>query len=133
MNRIPAPLERGEIWWANCELAIEDGLWDGCWRPLLLLSRGEAPDLRAMIIVAPAMTDIRGIALEVAVGAEEGLDRPGVLRVAVPRAGRIFGDWLGQVARSDLVRRAGSLSSAKLGEVEDILRLAQIDPSRWAA
>jgi hypothetical protein len=31
----------------------------------------------------------------------------------------------------DLVERAGALSPAKLRQLEDNLRLAQIDPARW--
>lgn len=126
-------MERGEIWWARCDLAIEDELWEDGQRPVLLLSAEEGAHFRTMMIVAPARTYIRGLGMEVAVGTEEGLSRPGVLRVALPQEGRILCDWLGQVARSDLARRAGILSSAKLHEVEDMLHLARLHPSRWRA
>ena len=86
-----------------------------------------------MMIVAPADVDIRGIALEVQVGAEEGLPRRGVLRVALPRPGRILCDWLATLGRPQLVRRAGALSLVKLRALEEILRLAQLDVSRWRA
>lgn len=51
-------MKRGEVWWARLDEK----------RPVVLLSPDEAFDVRAMVIVAPASTDIRGIAVEVAVG-----------------------------------------------------------------
>ena len=124
-------MKRGEVWWADVDFAIDDELWENKRRPVLLLSPDEASELRAMMIVAPANTDIRGIAIEVSVGAQEGLSHAGVLRVAVPRPGRILCDWLVTLARSDLIERAGTLSSAKLRQLEDALRLAELDASRW--
>jgi mRNA interferase MazF len=124
-------MQRGEVWWADVDFAIDDELWENRRRPVVLLSRDEASELRAMLIVAPANTDIRGIAIEVRVGAQEGLSHQGVLRVAVPRPGRILCDWLVTLARSDLIARAGTLSSAKLCQLEDALRLAELDASRW--
>jgi mRNA interferase MazF len=107
-------MKRGEVWWADVDFAIDDELWENRRRPAVLLSPDEASELRAMMIVAPADTDIRGIAIEVGVGAQEGLSHEGVLRVAIPRPGRILCDWLVTLARSDLIERAGTLSSAKL-------------------
>ena len=124
-------MKRGEIWWADIDLAFDDELWDNKRRPVVLLSREDASELRAMLIVAPAKTDIRGIAIEVRVGAEEGLSHEGVLRVAIPRPGRILCDWLLTLAQPDLIERAGTLSSAKLRQLEDALRLAELDASRW--
>ena len=85
------------------------------------------------MIVAPAQADIRGIAIEVDVGAQEGLPRRGVLRVAIPRAGRILCNWLIMLPRPNLVERAGALSPAKVDQLEAVLRRAELDPSRWAA
>ena len=123
---------RGEVWWANYELAIDDELWDGTLRPILLLSRTSAREVKAMMIVAPAMVDISGIAIEVALGIEDGLLQPAVVRVALPREGRILCDWLVTMNEADLVRRAGTLSPAKLRVVEDMLVRAQLDSARWA-
>jgi mRNA interferase MazF len=124
-------MKRGEVWWADVDFAIDDDLWENGRRPVVLLSRDEASELPAMLIVAPAKTDIRGIAIEVGVGAQEGLSHEGVLRVAIPRPGRILCDWLVTLARSDLIERAGTLSSAKLYQLEDAFRLADRYSGRW--
>ena len=124
-------MKRGEVWWADLDLAIDDEFWDNKRRPVVLLSREDASEPRVMLIVAPAKTDIRGIAIEVGVGAQEGLSHEGVLRVAIPRPGRVLCDWLVTLAWPDLIERAGTLSSAKLGQLEDALRLAGLDASRW--
>lgn len=83
--------------------------------PVVLLSA----DLQAMQIVAPATEeqkrgflilspddavdgprppDIAGVGIEVPFGADEGLPRPGVVRVALPQNDRIFCTWLLEVA-----------------------------------
>ncbi len=76
-----------------------------------------------MQVVAPAGADLTGPGVEVAIGAMEGLPCEGVLRVALPRPGLTPCTWLTTVPRDDLIERAGALSSAKLGEIEDALRL----------
>lgn len=57
----------------------------------------------------------------------DGLPFDGVLRVALPRPGFTPCTWLTTLSRDDLIERAGALSSAKLSEIEDALRLAQGD------
>ncbi len=83
-------------------------------RPVLLLSRDEAYEARAMVIVAPATTTIRGFSLEVKIGRREGLPTESVINC----------DWLVTVPKADLVERAGSVSGAKLRRIEDALRFA---------
>lgn len=97
-------MKRGEIWWAIVDKR----------RPVLLLSRQEAYAVRAMIIVAPVTTKVRGFSLEVKVGKREGLPRDCVLNC----------DWLVTVPKADLVERVGALSAAKLRQVDDALRFA---------
>lgn len=75
-----------------------------------------------MQVVAPAGVDISGLEVEVAVGAGEGLPFEGVLRFAFPRPGFAPCTWLTTVTRDDLIERAGALSSAKLGAIEDAFR-----------
>jgi mRNA interferase MazF len=123
-------MKRGDVWWTACDLAFEDDLWSGRNRPVVLLS-SEGPNLRAMWVVAPAMVDLPGIFVELALGPEEGLNSEGVLRIALPQPGRIMCDWLTTLTTAGLVERAGALSPAKLRQLEDNLRLAQIDPARW--
>lgn len=83
----------------------------------------EASGFRAMQVVPPAGVDISGLGVEVTVGATEGLPFEGVLRFALPRPGFTPCTWLTIVSRDDLVERAGVLSSEKLREIEDALRL----------
>jgi len=83
-----------------------------------------------MWIVAPA-NDSRGI-VELSVGEKEGLSRAGVLRVAVPQPDRILSDWLTTLDSAELVERAGALSREKRVQLDEMLRLAQLAPERWA-
>ncbi|MFF4829525.1 type II toxin-antitoxin system PemK/MazF family toxin [Streptomyces sp. NPDC001312] len=106
-------MQRGEVWWA----AFDER------RPVVLLSGDDASGIRVMQVVAPAGVDISGLGIEVAVGAVEGLPFEGVLRIAFPRPGFTPCTWLTTVSRDDLIEQAGILSSAKLSEIEDALRL----------
>lgn len=97
-------MKRGEVWWARVDKR----------RPVVLLSRQEAYAVRAMVIVAPVSTTVRGFAVEVRVGRKEGL----------PRAAVVNCDWLVTVPKADLLERAGSLSGAKLAQLDDALKFA---------
>src|SRR5262245_39834998 len=101
-------MKRGDVWWTRCDLALEDDLRRERNRPAVLLSSGDGPELRAMWIVAPAKRPV-SIVVEVPVGADEGLARDGVLRVALPQPGRIMCDWLMTLPSTDLVERVGAL------------------------
>jgi mRNA interferase MazF len=59
-------MQRGEIWWAQLEPPAGR-------RPILLLSRNKAYDVRQSIIVAPVTTTIRGIGTEVILDEKDGL------------------------------------------------------------
>jgi mRNA interferase MazF len=95
-------VKRGEIWWAHVDKR----------RPVLLLSRDEAYEMRAMVIVAPASTTVRGFSLEVKIGRREGVPRDSVINC----------DWLVTIPKVDLI--AGSLSAAKMRQLDDALRFA---------
>ncbi|WP_240522151.1 type II toxin-antitoxin system PemK/MazF family toxin [Amycolatopsis vastitatis] len=110
-------MRRGEVWWADFDER----------RAVVLLSGEEAAGFLAMQVVAPAGTDLSGVAVEVTVGAPEGLPLEGVLRVALPRPGLIPCTWLVTLTREDLIGQAGVLPSAKLGEIEDALRLGGLE------
>ncbi|GAA4990055.1 hypothetical protein GCM10023205_71660 [Yinghuangia aomiensis] len=62
-------MRRGEVWWADFDEQTA----------VVLLSGEEASGFLAMQVVAPAGTDISGVAVEVAVGAPEGLPLEGVV------------------------------------------------------
>ncbi|MBX3131278.1 MAG: type II toxin-antitoxin system PemK/MazF family toxin [Polyangiaceae bacterium] len=97
-------MRRGEIWWAKLDKR----------RPVVLVSRDEAYVVRALVIVAPVSTTVRGFAVEVKVGRTEGLPRGGVVNC----------DWLVTVPKDDLLERAGSLTAARLHQLDDALRFA---------
>jgi mRNA interferase MazF len=108
-------MRRGEIWWVRFDER----------RPVVLLSEEEPSGFRAMQVVAPADTDIAGLAIEVAVGVAEGLPRAGVLRFGLPWPGFTPCTWLTTLRRDDLIERAGAVSAAKLSEIDDALRTSQ--------
>ncbi|MFK4069911.1 type II toxin-antitoxin system PemK/MazF family toxin [Streptomyces sp. NPDC029674] len=108
-------MRRGEVWWAEFDER----------RLVVLLSGDDASGIRVMQVVAPAGTDISGLGIEVAVGVVEGLPFEGVLRFAFRRPGFTPCTWLTTVSRDDLIECAGALSSAKLSEIEDALRLSE--------
>ncbi|MFD5878328.1 type II toxin-antitoxin system PemK/MazF family toxin [Streptomyces yangpuensis] len=108
-------MRRGEVWWVDF----------GERRPAVVLSGGSTSGIRVMQVVDPAGVDISGLGVEVAVGAEEGLPCDGVLRFAFRRPGFTPCTWLTTVFQDDLLERAGVLTSAKLHEIEEALRLAE--------
>lgn len=61
-------MRRGEVWWA--ELPAPAGR-----RPVLLLSRNEAYEVRALVTVAPLTTRIREIPTEVPLNPEDGVPK----------------------------------------------------------
>jgi len=102
-------MQRGEVWWVDFDER----------RPVLLLSDEEPSGFQAIQVVAPAPTDITGVASEVTVGNVEGLPFEGVVRVACT--------WLMTLSRSDLLEPAGALPLAKLEEITNLLHLAGLD------
>lgn len=63
-------MTRGEVWLAHAGRKR---------RPVLVLTRPEVLDVRQLVTVAEVTTSIRGLAAEVHVGADVGLDRPSVV------------------------------------------------------
>jgi mRNA interferase MazF len=108
-------MRRGEVWWAEFDER----------RPVVLLSEDEPSGSLAMQVVAPADTDLSGLGIEVAVGADEGLPFDGVLRFVFPRPGFTPCTWLTTLSRDDLIERAGTVSAAKLSEIDDALRASE--------
>lgn len=97
-------MKRGEVWWAKVDKR----------RPVVLLSRNEAYDVRALVIVAPVTTVVRGFSLEIKLGRAEGLPRECVLNC----------DGLVTIAKTDLVERVGALSATKIRKLDEALRFA---------
>ena len=141
-------MERGEVWWAQIDEK----------RPVVLLSGGAGPEFQAMRIVAPATpTEKRGfvvmaggqaidaeerqrvidatgfgaraVGIEVWFGAHEGLEQEGVVRVALPMAGKVFCTWMLTLTAEHLIERVGVLSPAKLRELDVAMELAGVLPT----
>jgi mRNA interferase MazF len=81
---------------------------------VLLLSRNDAYDVRALVTVGPITTRIRGIPVEVELGATDGLPRTCVVNL----------DTITTVPKSSLRDRLTTLSVERMAEVEDALRFA---------
>jgi mRNA interferase MazF len=100
-------VRRGEIWWA--ELAPPAGR-----RPVVLLSRDEAYDIRSLIIVAPITTRIRHIPSEVFLGTDDGMPQECVANL----------DTITTIPKDCLRSRLITLGAQKLKEIDAALRFA---------
>jgi mRNA interferase MazF len=113
-------VHRGEVWWAEFDER----------RAVVLLSDEGPSGFQAMQVVAPADTDISELGIEVAVGVADGLPFDGVLRVGFPWPGYTPCTWLTNMSRDDLIEKAGTVSDAKLSEIDDALRASE-QPVEW--
>ena len=92
-------MNRGEVWFAEVGRKR---------RPVLVLTRSEVIDVRALVTVAEVTTSIRDIAAEVDFDWEEaGLDRPSVINC----------DGLHTITKGSLTTCAGSVSEATMERV----------------
>jgi len=90
---------RGEIWFAEVGRKR---------RPVLVLTRPEVIDVRALVTVAEITTSSRSIAAEVEFDHEEaGLDRPSVINC----------DGLHTITKASLTTYAGSVDEATMERV----------------
>lgn len=106
-------------------------------RGFVLLSGEQAADPAAVQQAIDATSSGVGVEVEVGVdvevGAEVGigtgcgLPHGGVVRVGLPRAGRIFCTWLVTLTAEDLVERVGTMSGEKLDQLTNALRLSRIE------
>ena len=100
-------MKRSEIWWADLPRPAGQ-------RPVLLLSRNEAYEVRTLVTVAPVTTRIRGIPTELPLGRGEGLARSCVANL----------DTVTTVPKSRLRRRLGALPREKVAALDLALRFA---------
>ena len=92
-------MTRGEIWFAEVGRKR---------RPVLVLTRPEVIDVRALVTVAEITTSSRSIAAEVEFDHEEaGLDRPSVINC----------DGLHTITKASLTTYAGSVDEATMERV----------------
>lgn len=100
-------MRRGEVWWAELPLPVGR-------RPVVLLSRNEAYQVRQNVTVTPVTTRIRGIPTEVTIGPREGLRRLGVANL----------DTIVTIQKSLLGRRIAKLPPAKVDAVNRAIKFA---------
>ena len=100
-------MKRGEIWWA--ELGPPAGR-----RPVVLLSRDDAYNVRSLVVIAPVTTRIRNIASEVLLGQPDGLPQECAANL----------DTITTIPKDCLRNRLSILSNQKLKELEEAIRFA---------
>jgi mRNA interferase MazF len=100
-------VRRGEIWWAELEPPAGR-------RPVLLLSRNEAYNVRSLVIVAPVTTRIRHISSEVPLGTDDGLPQDCVANL----------DIVTTIPKDCLKSRLAVLSVKKLKEIDAAIHFA---------
>jgi len=100
-------MQRGEVWWAD--LPKPAGR-----RPVLLLSRDRALQVREFVIVAEITRTVRDIPVEVSLGREDGLPVKCVVNL----------DVINTIPKKLLKERIGILGLAKLSDVEHALKFA---------
>jgi len=91
-------VRRGELWLAQVGHRN---------RPVLVLTRSEVIDVRALVTVAEVSTSIRGLAAEVSIEAGAGLARPSVVNC----------DGIHTMTRSALTTHVGTLDDDTLSDV----------------
>lgn len=95
----------GEVWFADLGM-IEKG------RPVLVLYYPDSEDARALVIVAPLTSQIRGLRGEVDLGHAKWLPKPSAVNV----------QGLASFDRNKLTRRFGRLTEETYQEVKDTIR-----------
>ena len=100
-------MRRGEIWWAELEPPAGR-------RPVVLLSRDEAYNVRSLVIVAPVTTRIRHIPSEVPLGIDDGMPQDCVANL----------DTITTIPKDCLQSRLTVLSTKRLKEVRAAIHFA---------
>lgn len=98
-------MNRGEIWLAQVGRKR---------RPVLVVTRDEVLDVRALVTVAEVTTSVRGLAAEVLLGKDSGLDEESVVNC----------DGLHTVPQSMLTERVGAVDGADLMRVCSAIQYA---------
>ena len=100
-------MRRGEVWWA--QLPAPAGR-----RPVLLLSRDKAIQVRQAVTVAQVTRTIRGIPTEVRLGREDSM----------PKSCVVNADVIFTIPKALLLNRVCRLSVERLDEVGEAVRFA---------
>lgn len=102
MRTDPQP---GEVWFAELGMAEKS-------RPVVVLASPGSDDARALAIVAPLTSQLRGLRGEVDLGKPAWLPKPSAVNV----------QGLASFDRNKLVRKMGVLTSGQYDEVKNMLR-----------
>jgi mRNA interferase MazF len=100
-------VQRGEVWWANLEPPISR-------RPVLLISRNEAYEVRTSVVVAVITRTIRNIPVEVGLTVADGMPQDCVVNL----------DDILLVRKERLISHITTLSREKLQLVDHALRFS---------
>ncbi len=91
-------MRRGGVWLAEVGAKV---------RPVVVLTRTEVLEVRSMVTVAEVTTQVRGLAAEVPIPVEVGLDQLSVVN----------GDGIHTIGQRRLTRHVGDLDGATMREV----------------
>ncbi len=100
-------MERGEVWWAKLPEPVKT-------RPVLILSRSKAVEIREYVTIAEITSTTREIPSEVGLGPEDDLPKKCVVNL----------DVINTIPKRLLVSRITKLKDSKLKEVEKSLKFA---------
>ena len=100
-------MQKGDIWWANLPEPIGR-------RPVALLSRNEAYEVRNSVTVAEVTSTIRDIPIEVRIGKRENMPKECVINL----------DTIITIRKELLDQRIVHLDSGKISEVDDAIKFA---------
>ena len=100
-------MKRGEVWWADLPKPIGR-------RPVMLLSRDEAYQVRNAVTVAEVTQTIRNIPVEVPLSKEDGLMRKCVVNL----------DTIITIKKSLLTERISSLKQEKINSINEAIKFA---------
>lgn len=98
-------MQRGEVWWADLPEPVGR-------RPVVVLSRNRAIQIREFVTVAEVTSTIRHIPVEVALGPEDGLPKKCVVNL----------DVINTIPKKVLKDYVSSLNRTKLEAVESALK-----------
>lgn len=100
-------MKRGEIWWAEQPAPVGK-------RPVILLSRDEAYNVRNAVTVAQITTTIRNLPVEVLLDKKDGLSQTCVINV----------DTITTIRKSVLIEHICTLKTEKIEQVNRALKFA---------
>ncbi len=103
---MPTEMEAGEVWWADQSMVEKS-------RPVLVLAAPDDSAARALVVVAPLTSQIRGGPDEVYLGKLRWLPKESAVNVR----------GLASFDHNKLIRRMGTLSAEQLNTVKSAIRV----------